>query len=862
MTKRLALLTLYALLSLPISFCLAEIENINGSNSSYFETLQAELQESKIAIQNAEKKWVATFDERSIFYDDKLERLSAIDQKLKQNWNYADLLQDYNFVVDVWRKFADHSFDNISGAIIERSFPTVPQLDNTLAEKISVESYSSLQDLNNEVTRLFNQSLAGFDARQEKDSLKYSKVLLAAGKLRSQQYQRLQALGYTSTRTITKNNIEDFVRELRIIPVRWTATFYSKLLEFRDYSRSGIEGYLYITKELILFLCLISFGIFFVWTFHKFVAVFESYAERMHKKLATSSTHWIWMYGLTVLNKSIPWVLLLMGVWFAIGLVEVSSVRELSNLFPYIDFYIYYRLYLISTDDFFTRLKSVGLIDPKPNQKLKLFRINRSMGRFLFISIAILHTINTVVGKAMIYSIAFNVLYTLGGLYIIYLTSRWSEEILNSKEWLNITKRLPSSLQSKIKRFHLFSSFIVLLVIVGLNIFDWTISYLSKFDSFKKLSALMLRARLNKVHDINAGNGQKPLPESYITHFNPSCLTKEFITKRKQFIQARDNIENWISQGATHHSMLVYGSNGSGKSIMLSELKDCTKGANSYFIDLKDKETKATGIIRKLQKILGGESDDPEKLIKFWKSNINKKTIIYIDNTHNLFLSQLHGFEAMRTLMDIINSDIDNIFWCVSFHRESWHFIRRALREYLCFDQVLELPAWSAEELQDYIMTCHARSGFKVSFDKILTILGKKKGRENRDTIESRFFKLLWEQTEGNPTRAVALWLKSLNFDGHETMMVLKPPLEDMSDFLDLDDDIHFMCASLIRHESLEPEQIGQITNQDKGIVTRVIKRSIERRLIVEHENNTFRLNPDLAGYIIRSLRRKNYVYG
>lgn len=308
--------------------------------------------------------------------------------------------------------------------------------------------------------------------------------------------------------------------------------------------------------------------------------------------------------------------------------------------------------------------------------------------------------------------------------------------------------------------------------------------------------------------------------------------------------------------------MLIYGSNGSGKSTFINELSHQFKGVNSHIIDLQMKEINNLGIIKKLHNVLGGETNDLEKLINFWKSKINKKTVIFIDNAHNLFLSQINGFEGIQTLMRIINADIDNIFWCVSFHRESWHYIRRAMSEYQCFDRTIELHPWSAEELQKYIMKCHDQSGFKISFDSILTLLGKKKRRETRNMIESRFFKLLWEQTEGNPTRAVSLWLKSLSFDGNETMKVTKPPLEDMSDFLDLDDDIHFMCASLIRHESLTRDQIRITTTQSKNVISRIVKYGLEKKLIVEEDGYMLRLNPDLAGYIIRSLRRKNYVYG
>lgn len=246
MIKLFNLLTFCTLLCLPTHLSSANIANSNATNASYFEVLRGDLEKTKANINIAESKWLTKFDERSRFYRDKIAHLSQIDGRIKNYWKYEDLLKDYNYVVDVWRMFADHSFDNISGASIERSFPIVPELDTDARQHVSPQEYSSLQELTDEVNTVFNEALTRFDEKQEKDSLAYSKVLLSAGKLRSQQYQRLQALGYFSTDKFSKANREDFARELRIIPVRWAATFYSKILEFRDYSRAGLEGYFYI----------------------------------------------------------------------------------------------------------------------------------------------------------------------------------------------------------------------------------------------------------------------------------------------------------------------------------------------------------------------------------------------------------------------------------------------------------------------------------------------------------------------------------------------------------------------------------------------------------------------------------------
>ena len=88
--------------------------------------IQSVIEKTKSDILVAEENWRQQFEVRKASHIEKMERLQEIETRLRQNTVYEGILSDYRYVVDLWRRFADHSFDNISGTTIQRSFPSLP----------------------------------------------------------------------------------------------------------------------------------------------------------------------------------------------------------------------------------------------------------------------------------------------------------------------------------------------------------------------------------------------------------------------------------------------------------------------------------------------------------------------------------------------------------------------------------------------------------------------------------------------------------------------------------------------------------------------------------------------------------------
>jgi hypothetical protein len=836
------------------------------SEPERFKQVLKHLQNTEVELDKSKNTWQETFNIRYDNYKAIIEKLDAIDKRLSKTRSKSLINDDYDYVLKLWRSFVEDSFGNISGAVINRNIPKVSSYKDFIeSDEVTREKIDTLENLHEKISSKIYEQVRNFDIAQEKDSLYYNKILLSSGKLRSKLYQKSKALKIQNQK-YSNEVFDDLGRELHIIPIRWTATFYSKILEFRDHLNAGASGYFWIFKEtgflLSIIICLASFVFFFKNISRKIETIFEI----LFRRISEGNRNWKLNYLFGLFNKSIPFALVFSAILAITRIIDKTTISELSEILWFINYWVLYRLVLIVTTYTISKFKNESVIKITYQKQSKLNSSLQIIYKFVFINSVILHTINTVVGKAIIYEFYFSFCIFASILLIIYCSNRWTKEIygqfyrLSSRDLLNFTKPFFKSFLSPLASTIIF---VWILCAIALNhVKEW----LGKYDFYKKITAKIFLAEIKKstASIVFADHEDVALPEDYTKYFL-NTADDQFFVEQDEFDRCTKIISNWISDSGNIHSIAVYGPFGSGKSKFISYAKSKFNNIENCEVKhliIKDKITKSSELLDVFKMHLGGTSNDLSELIDFWKLNLDKKIIFYLDDCHNLFLSRYEGFDAIKTLASIINADIDNIFWCATFHNYSWSYISKILQSYQCFDEVVKLDTWSVEELTELIISKHKRSKFFLSYDKILskTSFDERK-REVIEYTQNRFFRLLWEQSNGNPSRAISLWLSSLKYNGFRTMEVLLPSELDLKSFLDMDDDVYFVCSSIVRHESLSLEEIELVYNEDKAILARVLKKCLENKVLILDANKKYRLNPDYAGNIVKVLKRKNYVY-
>ncbi|MEZ4750446.1 MAG: hypothetical protein R3B54_07405 [Bdellovibrionota bacterium] len=236
-----------------------------------------------------------------------------------------------------------------------------------------------------------------------------------------------------------------------------------------------------------------------------------------------------------------------------------------------------------------------------------------------------------------------------------------------------------------------------------------------------------------------------------------------------------------------------------------------------------------------------------------------KKTVYLLDDAHNFFLADIGGFEGFRAFLELTNIRLKNTFWAAAFNVHSWNYLDSVFGKNRFFRTLIPLVEWSEEEIQNMILSRHRKSQFKLAYEKVVFAAQGNRG-DFEDYAENTYFRLLWEQSSGNPRSAIYLWLSSLTRVGN-TIRVALPEDTDPEAFLDLQQDALFVYAAIVRHENLSTEEAIEVTDLPEGVVRHAIKVGMERSFLFRY-GGRYRVSAGWHNTIVSFLTKRNYIYG
>ena len=233
-----------------------------------------------------------------------------------------------------------------------------------------------------------------------------------------------------------------------------------------------------------------------------------------------------------------------------------------------------------------------------------------------------------------------------------------------------------------------------------------------------------------------------------------------------------------------------------------------------------------------------------------------------IDEAQNVFMSQPDGFESYYAFINMINLYTKNIFWMISFNKYSWLYLDRAFGRTAFFRNIYEMNGWNDEKIKELILKRHQLTNYKLSYDLLINATRSQDEIDRYSSVESKFFKLLWELSRGNPRAALHLWITALSYKSNQAFNVNIPKELDFTNLEKLSDELMFVMATILKHENLTIKELEATTCFSKGIVRNAIKVGIEKKFIYRDERQRFMIDIASQYNLIRYLRLKNFLYG
>jgi hypothetical protein len=822
---------------------------------------RTELERIKSELVNQQVKWLANLEQQAAFYHEMNAKLTDISSVLIHKQTPAETKSNYEKTTAIWRALVDKTPQLVTSRYVISLIDLPDYPDNLLSELKTTAEAQQYSEVYQDAKNQRNSLQEKINSRLEESIEAHYRELLQSGEIRSQLLNQLLDSGDYSPLAISGHLIQDVHRELAIVPYRWSATFYLRLLDIRRHLDKGWSGWQKILTNLSVLLAFFIIP-WLIWLLSRWLT---DYMGGLRTQLVRKSRTLPWARHLALaIQKLLPytfWLILLVSVNIAQQLLAMSVLSELALLLPYIKYYIYFRL--------FRQLMQCDFIWVNQYiRKAKLWEMRhkvdiaaKTLGLTAFFVFSLLYAIESLIRRGLTYHFATTSILYLCIAAIAWFAYQWREFL-----GLMLDRLIPGALGERLaglcnSRYGLVLALPALMVIIVLLILREILNWSSRFDFAKKIGAEIFRYQLESAVTPESSFHSLKAPEQYRQWFNLSGVNdnKFLLTPTNQgFLTVLKTVNNWLEDDNTN-SLAVVGYRGMGKTCLLRYLEQNVENCRVISTTIPQKMIQANQVLQFFSDLLtvpisAGNLDFSNY------EQVASKTIVLIDNAHNLFLTRQGGFEGYKVFLDMINRQVASIFWCPAFNENAWLYLKNSVNaRHQYMGSVVTLSRWSEQEIQNLILNLHAKTGFKVSYDEIIQATGSQEP-ESIQHIESRFFRMLWRQSRGNPRLAVHLWLSSLRMIGRDELRVTLPQEAETALYNAMSEDALFVYAGIARHENLTLSQLVEVTQLPDAVVKHILEAGIKQQLL-DCRNLVYRIAPLYQFPLINYLQAKQFLY-
>ncbi|MBN2718002.1 MAG: AAA family ATPase [Deltaproteobacteria bacterium] len=378
--------------------------------------------------------------------------------------------------------------------------------------------------------------------------------------------------------------------------------------------------------------------------------------------------------------------------------------------------------------------------------------------------------------------------------------------------------------------------------------------------------ARLIRRLVNTQKRNSVLPSPRTLPEQYTHSFPLYPIYDEedaVLLPRKQSIESIVlQIERWkITRQDS--SLVLLGEKGIGKTTMLTLLEQQLRGnVLRYSISRKLKTEKA--LAAEFATMLG--MDENTQVIGAIAAQLNQgdERVILIDEGHNVFLRTIDGYEAYEALIRLVNVTAQNVFWVLVFNTFSFAFLNASRNRLHYFRKLHFLPTWTRDDLTELISKRNRQTGFDVEFDELL-LDANRSSSGDFEVIEGAegFFRLLWENSGGNPRVATCLWLDALTALGDNKIRVGIFSETLATELSKMDTELLYALAAICQHENLSVSELREALNVTIDFANFAIRFLTEYGLVEPKHTDARRhtLAPRFYPQVIRLLRSHHLLY-
>lgn len=359
-------------------------------------------------------------------------------------------------------------------------------------------------------------------------------------------------------------------------------------------------------------------------------------------------------------------------------------------------------------------------------------------------------------GRGTIYNWVWFLFEALALPLLVLLTVLWRPHVFQS---LDAEPRLPPSIERRLEHRRGLKSWITTsiagLYLIGLRLQEGFLEIVSQTDWGGRILANLYSRQLESESGQRTDDAQ---PISRELH--DQLIVGEGKIVEKFARQTLLRLVEWVESGHGGEAVII-AERGGGKTTLLQRLAsriddraliiDCPYGGYESF---REAFAKALG--------LPGQEASPET---FGRRLIDSDIrVVALDNCHRLTRPIKDGLKDFDRVADLVRAIWGDILWLTTFDLSAFSYVYHLRGDLMVLGEVIRLPPWTAEELDDLIDLRCARAGIIPDFTKL--VLTRQDDDTGQATAAERnrsdFIRFLWNASAGNPSVTLRLWAGSL----------------------------------------------------------------------------------------------------
>ena len=396
-------------------------------------------------------------------------------------------------------------------------------------------------------------------------------------------------------------------------------------------------------------------------------------------------------------------------------------------------------------------------------------------------------------------------------------------------------------------------------------------STLSRYLGLSGEESVSLQRKRSLSEELSKETAHKDLPFVYRSIFkNDFTIDERFYVVPLQGDQLyRNAFDAWVSEKTSVSNVLFVGEKGSGKSTSAHFfLSKYSEEHPVVTITLEHTIYSSELLLKSLCDAFGfKKAGSVEEFAEKIKRRKQKKAIVQFENLQNLFVRNIHGFEALEVFWHILSLTSKELFWTVTISRYSWNFIKKISGADQYFTHIIDVDTLDKEKIRQAILARHRATGYDLHFVENMAIQKTRTFRKRetdplklQETQEDLFFEKLSKLAEGNMSIAIMFWLQSIKKVEKNTFYISPIEVTDVDKLEVPSREVLFTLASLVIHDRLSTAEMAMSLHQPEVQSRLMITRLKSKGMVVE-KDNSYSLNQMVYRQVIRLLKRRNIIH-